>query len=270
MTDKESEMDDLGATSHQLSDAHTMVRSYSTTWYEPIMKMPARLNEACTGTYLMLRAIDEIEDHPNLSAADRAALLRNVSIALQTQQNPDYFAHIMRAQEEELPDVTCRLAQWRLLIPPDIAPRVYDVIATMADRMAEWVLRDFHFASREDLDRYTYAVGSSAVLVFSDLASWYDGAPSHRTQGVALGRFLQAVNILIDRANDAERGVDMVPAGWQLPQMIDYVHEQEADADAFVDGLGHGPARDFFEGPHRRAHKALRLVEASTAAPESG
>jgi len=253
-----------------MTEALTMVRAYSTTWYEPIMKMPPRLNEACTGTYLMLRAIDEVEDHPVLPPAQRAALLRQISIALQTQRGSDHFDALMAEQRELLPDVTRGLARWAALIPQDIAARVYEAIAAMADRMAEWVLRDFRITSRLDLDRYTYAVGGASVLVFSDLSCWYDGAASHRSHGIALGRFLQAVNILVDRDEDAERGVDFLPTGWRLPQMFGYVHDQEGEAAAYVDALAPGPAKEFFTDPHRRAQKALRHLEARAGEPEDG
>ncbi|MFE6483771.1 squalene/phytoene synthase family protein [Streptomyces sp. NPDC057757] len=239
-----------------------MARAHSTTWYGPIKSMPPRLNEACTGTYLMLRAIDEIEDHPSLPAAERASLLRQVSIALQTQRDARHFATFLGEHPGNLPDVTRDLPKWIALIPPDIAPRVCEAIATMADRMADWVLTDFRIRNRDDLDRYTYAVGSATVLIFCDLWSWYDGARSHRTHGIAFGRFLQAVNMLIDRDEDAERGIDFLPAGWDLSQMIAYAHDQVADAASYIDALEPGPARDFFAGPQLRAQKALRSLDA--------
>ncbi|MFJ8937326.1 squalene/phytoene synthase family protein [Streptomyces sp. NPDC102365] len=260
-------MEEMTATSQQLSKAHAMTRVHSTTWYDPIKSMPPRLNEACTGTYLMLRAIDEIEDHPTLPAADRATLLRQISVALQTQRDASHFDTIMGDNYGNLPDVTRDLPQWAALIPRDVAPRVCEAIAAMADRMAEWVLKEFRIHSRDDLDCYTYAVGSATVLIFCDLWSWYDGAPSDRSHGIAFGRYLQAVNMLVDREEDAEHGVDFLPAGWKVRQMIEYAHDQEAGAVAYINTLSPGPARDFFTGPLLRAQKALRSVEALVLRP---
>ncbi|MFD0069253.1 squalene/phytoene synthase family protein [Streptomyces sp. NPDC059944] len=260
-------MDDVTVTSRQLEQAHAVARAHSTTWYDPIKSMPPRLNEACTGTYLMLRAIDEIEDHPTLPTAERVTLLRNVSVALQTQVDARHFATLMADHREALPDVTLSLLKWAALIPSDVAPRVCEAIATMADRMADWVLKEFRIESREDLDRYTYAVGSATVLIFSDLWSWYDGAPSHRTHGISFGRFLQAVNILVDRDEDADRGVDFLPAGWEARQMIDYAHDQEGGAAAYVNTLNPGPAHDFFSGPLLRAKEALRKIDELVQTP---
>ncbi|OEU99108.1 hypothetical protein AN217_16260 [Streptomyces qinglanensis] len=249
----------MTATSQRLAEAHAMARAHSTTWYDPIMRMPPRLNEACTGTYLMLRAIDEIEDHPDIPAGDRVLLLRQVSIALQTQGDAAHFDSLMRGHPELL-DVTQGLAQWISLIPPDIAPRVCEAISAMADRMADWVLKDFRIHNRADLDRYTYAVGSATVLLFCDLWSWYDGAHSQRTHGIAFGRLLQAVNILLDREEDAERGIDFLPTDWDFSQMIAYAQQQACDARHYIDTLRPGPATDFFAGPHIRAQTALQRL----------
>ncbi|MFC9176793.1 squalene/phytoene synthase family protein [Streptomyces sp. NPDC057107] len=249
----------MTGSSRRLTDAHAMARAHSTTWYDPIMRMPPRLNEACTGTYLMLRAIDEIEDHPDIPAGDRALLLRQISIALQTQSDAAHFKSLMRGHPE-LPHVTQGLSQWISLIPPDIAPRVCDAISAMADRMADWVLKDFRIHNRADLDRYTYAVGSATVLIFCDLWSWYDGTPSQRTHGIAFGRLLQAVNILLDREEDAGRGIDFLPTDWDLRRMITYAQQQADDAAYYIDTLRPGPARDFFAGPHVRAQTALQRL----------
>ncbi|MBE9499945.1 squalene/phytoene synthase family protein [Streptomyces sp. GKU 257-1] len=130
----------------------------------------------------------------------------------------------------------------------------------MADRMADWVLKDFRIHNRADLDRYTYAVGSATVLLFCDLWSWYDGAHSQRTHGIAFGRLLQAVNILLDREEDAERGIDFLPTDWDLSQMIAYAQQQACDAGHYIDTLRPGPATDFFAGPHIRAQTALQRL----------
>lgn len=259
----------MTAASQQLSEAHALTRAHSTTWYDPIMQMPPRLNEACTGTYLMLRAIDEIEDHPDILADDRALLLRQVSVALQTQRDAAHFDSLTSAYPDLL-DVTRKLPQWISLIPEEIAPRVCEAVSAMADRMADWVVKGFRIHNRLDLDCYTYAVGSATVLIFCDLWSWYDGAPSHRTHGIAFGRFLQAVNILTDREEDAERGIDFLPAGWGLSQMIAYANDQVEGATSYIDALGPGPARDFFAGPHLRARKALHHLKPPGIGSELG
>jgi len=48
-----------------------------------ISRLPSGLQEAVASTYLCMRAIDEIEDHPNLDNPLKAKLLQTIS-SLQT------------------------------------------------------------------------------------------------------------------------------------------------------------------------------------------
>lgn len=181
-----------------LSEAHAVVRSYSTTWYEPVLSMPPGLNEATTSAYLCMRGIDEIEDHPTLDASSKATLLRGVSRLLQGRFTAGDFVALLHSRSE-LPEVTQRLGEWAKLAPAAIAPRVLETFAAMAERMAEWVEAGFAVHTEADLNRYTYTVSGTLVLMLSDLWAWHDGTRTNRTYGVGYGRALQAVNILIDR-----------------------------------------------------------------------
>ncbi|MFD9903014.1 squalene/phytoene synthase family protein [Streptomyces sp. NPDC059063] len=242
-----------------LAEAHGVVREYSTTWYEPVISMPARLNEAVSCAYLLMRGIDEIEDHPDLAGADKAVLLRGVGRTLQLRFAPDDLAAVFAAHETALPEVTLRLGEWAGLAPLDIGPRVWETFATMAERMADWAQNGFAVHDEEDLDRYTYAVAGTLVLLLSDLWAWYDGTPSSRTLGVAYGRALQSVNILTDREADVGRGVDFWPDRWQAQDMVRYARQELALADGYLAALPDGPARTFCAEPLARAHRALAL-----------
>ncbi|MFD9793610.1 squalene/phytoene synthase family protein [Streptomyces sp. NPDC059070] len=241
-----------------LAEAHGVVREYSTTWYEPVVSMPARLNEAVSCAYLLMRGIDEIEDHPGLAGADKAVLLRGIGRTLQRRFARDDLAALFAGREAVLPQVTLRLGEWAGLAPPEIGPRVWETFATMSERMAGWAECGFTVHDEPDLDRYTYAVAGTLALLLSDLWAWYDGTPSSRTLGVAYGRALQSVNILVDRAVDTGRGVDFWPDGWREPDMVRYARQELVLADAYVAGLPDGPARTFCAEPLARAHRALR------------
>lgn len=252
---------------NRLADAHAVIRRYSTTWYEPVVALPPRLNEAASCAYLLMRGIDEIEDHPQLDAGAKAALLRQVARILQTRYVPHDFRAAFDGRESVLPDVTLRLAEWVFLAPPDIAPRVVDTFSTMAARMADWVERDWRIRAARDLDEYTYAVAGTLVLLLSDLWSWFDGTRSDRTCGIAYGRALQAANILADRREDATRGVDFWPHDWTLAHMLDYVDAEFAGANRYVDMLPPAsPARAFCEAPLRRARAAVERLHAPAPA----
>jgi hypothetical protein len=55
-------------------DALEVLKATSRTFYVPISRLPSGLQEAVSSAYLCMRAIDEIEDHPNLHRADKARM----------------------------------------------------------------------------------------------------------------------------------------------------------------------------------------------------
>lgn len=240
-----------------LDDAHRVLGEYSTTWYEPVTSMPPGLNEAATAAYLCLRAIDEIEDHPQLAGIVKARLLEETGRLLQTRFSPAEFAAAYHGHADVLPEVTLRIAEWAALAPPEIAPRITETVATMAQRMADWVRTDFTIDTESDLDRYTYAVSGTPVLLLSDLWAWYDGTRTNRTHGIGYGRALQAANMLIDREIDTDRGVNFWPTGWRAANMIHYVRTEFVLATSYVDALPDGPARTFCAPALRRYQQAL-------------
>ncbi|MBP2472297.1 farnesyl-diphosphate farnesyltransferase [Crossiella equi] len=240
-----------------LDDAHTMVHAYSTTWYEPVVSMPPGLNEATTSAYLCMRAIDEIEDHPGLDGLAKAALLEAVSRILQTRFTAADFTTAFTGHADELPEVTLRIADWAALAPAEAAPRVWETFAAMAERMADWARAGFAVNTERDLDRYTYAVSGTLVLMLSDLWAWHDGTRTNRTHGIGYGRALQSGNILLDQETDHARGVDFWPTGWQRRDMLGYVRAELPLAREYVAALPAGPARDFCAPALHRYEQAL-------------
>ncbi|ALG14851.1 phytoene synthase [Kibdelosporangium phytohabitans] len=241
-----------------MQEGHEMVRAYSTTWYEPVMSMPAGLNEAITSAYLCMRAIDEIEDHPGLDGETKAGLLESASRTFQTRFAPADFTAALAGHEDVLPEVTQRVGEWAVLAPPAVAPRVWETFAAMAERMADWARTGFTVTTKRDLDRYTYAVSGTLVLMLSDLWAWHDGTVTNRTHGIAYGRALQAINILLDHAEDTERDVDFWPDGWDAAQMTRYARAELPLADSYLAALPEGgPAHAFCSPALARYHAAL-------------
>ncbi|SES40146.1 squalene/phytoene synthase family protein [Lentzea albida] len=235
---------------HEQDEALRMLRRYSTTWYEPTVSMPPGLLEATAGTYLCLRATDEIEDHPDLSAQDRSVLLEGVARTLEESLTRPRLDHVFAPHRESLPDVTLRMAEWAALIPAGIRPRALDTVAVMAARMASWCRPGVTIRTEQDLNRYTYAVSGCVVMTYSDLWSWYDGTDTDRIDGLHYGRALQAGNIYLDRETDLARGVNYWPAGWHEAEMLGYIQSNLDGARAYVAAMPDtSPARRFFGPP---------------------
>jgi farnesyl-diphosphate farnesyltransferase len=240
-----------------------VLKETSRTFYIPISRLPPDLLDAVASAYLCMRAIDEVEDHPELDGQTKVALLRAMSLNFQgaTERStvPD-FSEGLRNHQATLPEVTLRVGEWARLAPPSIAPRIWDATAAMADRMAYWAECNWEIHTEKDLDRYTFSVAGAVGLMLSDLWAWYDGTQTNRTEALGFGRGLQAVNIARNHAEDLRRGVDFFPDGWTAENMRTYARRNLTLADAYTKALPPGPARNFCQIPLALAHATLDVL----------
>lgn len=238
----------------------SVLEATSRTFCIPIVRLPGGLMEAVGSAYLCMRAIDEVEDHPELNTACKASVLTSLSGTLQIPFTGGELARCLHPFRTLLPEVTLRLADWAALAPPEIAPRIWDATATMASRMAAWASSGWSIRTEADLDRYTFCAAGAVGLLLSDLWAWHDGTATNRVHAVAFGRGLQAVNILRNRAEDQARGVDFFPDGWSDAEMQTYARLNLDLADAYTQGLSAGPALEFCRVPLALARATLEAM----------
>ncbi|UBF24278.1 phytoene/squalene synthase family protein [Kovacikia minuta CCNUW1] len=237
-----------------------VLKETSRTFYIPISRLPSGLQEAVSSAYLCMRAIDEVEDHPDLNNALKVKLLQTISLSFQAASDRvdvDGLAAELSLHTTLLPEVTIRIGEWAMLAPGTIAARVWDSTAAMADRMAYWSGNNWRIQTQADLDRYTFSVAGTVGLLLSDLWAWYDGTQTNRAYAVGFGRGLQAVNIMRNHSEDLARGVDFFPDGWDYAQMETYARRNLAFADAYTSALPLGPALDFCKIPLALAHATI-------------
>lgn len=228
--------------------ALTVLEQTSRTFFIPINRLPDRLQDAVASGYLCMRAIDEVEDHPSLDLSTKAKILRQMSVNLQQgreDSRAEDFAIGLEPWKDQLPEVSWRLGDWAMLAPSDIAPRIWDATAAMADRMAYWAERNWAIHTEADLDCYTFSVAGAVGLMLSDLWAWFDGTQTDRMKAIGFGRGLQSVNILRNHGEDQERGVTFYPQGWGNTDMHRYAQRNLALADAYTHSLEVGPVQDF-------------------------
>lgn len=246
-------------------DAKEILEQTSRTFYPSIVSLPSRIREAVTSAYLSLRAIDEIEDHHLLPKAAKIQLLNTVSSELRSDDAPRLAQHF-RLVREELPEVTLRLEEWLALAPKDIAQTVRLATAVMSKQMAYWVDNNWLIDSKDDLDEYTFCVAGAVGVLLSDLWLWYDKTPSCKQNAIYYGRGLQAVNILRNRKEDLNRGVDFFPRGWQQKDFFLYAKSNLSRGDAYVNGFPlAGAAHRFCRGPQALAYATLDALERGEA-----
>lgn len=239
------------------------LKETSRTFYIPISRLPKGLQEAVTSAYLCMRAIDEIEDNPNLDSMIKIKLLHQMSLNLQSgvenSQVKDFSVGLTNHQDI-IPEVSLRLGEWAMLAPKTIAPRIWDATAAMADRMAYWVENNWTIHTKAHLDQYTFSVAGSVGLLLSDLWAWNDNITTNRSEAIAFGRGLQAVNILRNHREDKARGVDFFPDGWKAEDMHAYARYNLSLADSYTKALPPGPALQFCQIPLTLAHATLEVL----------
>lgn len=240
------------------------LKQTSRTFYIPIARLPGELQDAVASAYLCMRAIDEIEDTPELDNPTKAKLLRSISLRLQEVTDLDSYSLIgvdLSEYSAVLPEVSLCIGEWASLAPVSIAPRVCDATAAMADRMAYWAEQNWTITTEADLDRYTFSVAGAVGLLLSDLWSWYDGTATNRTQAIAFGRGLQAVNIVRNQGEDIQRGVSFIPDGWTSQDVQNYARQQLIQAGFYIDSLPkNSPALSFCQIPYVLAKGTLDAI----------
>ncbi|MEM6612549.1 MAG: phytoene/squalene synthase family protein [Cyanobacteria bacterium P01_C01_bin.72] len=240
------------------------LKQTSRTFYIPIARLPGELQDAVASAYLCMRAIDEIEDTPDLDNQTKALLLRSVSLRLQEITDLDSYSRVgvdLAQYSAVLPEVSLSIGDWVSLAPESIAPRICDATAAMADRMAYWAEQNWTITTEADLDRYTFGVAGAVGLLLSDLWSWYDGTVTNRTQAIAFGRGLQAVNIVRNQGEDVLRGVSFIPDGWTSRDVQDYARLQLKQAKLYIDSLPkNSPALSFCQIPYVLAKGTLDAI----------
>ena len=240
------------------------LKQTSRTFYIPIARLPGELQKAVASAYLCMRAIDEIEDTPDLDNYTKAQLLRSVSLRLQEISDRNSQARInsdLVAYSNVLPEVSLAIGDWASLAPETIAPRVWDATAAMADRMAYWAEQNWKIDTEAELNRYTFSVAGAVGLLLSDLWSWYDGTITNRSQAIAFGRGLQAVNIVRNQQEDLQRGVSFIPTGWTNREVREYARLQLEQAKLYIESLPkNSPALSFCQIPYVLAKGTLDAI----------
>jgi len=248
------------------TDALRVLEETSRTFYIPIVKLPKGLQEAVASGYLCMRAIDEIEDHPSLESSIKVKVLQGISLLLQAQTSVENFGFerfekFFDSFGIDLPEVTVRVGEWACYAPKFIAPRIWEATSGMADRMAHWALNGFHVDDQSDLDRYTYGVAGAVGLMLCDLWGWFEKVQIDRSRGIQFGRGLQLVNILRNREEDLERGVDFYPEGWTDEQMFEYAEKNLNEFDAYAQSLPKTTFMKFVSIPRALAYATLQALQ---------
>ncbi|MDN4608529.1 phytoene/squalene synthase family protein [Sporosarcina highlanderae] len=242
-------------------DAMHILKLTSRTFYIPIKLLNPTLRKTVGSAYLCMRAIDEIEDHEELHPDSKQHLLRSTSKLLQH----DFFdvaayRELLKPYENLLPEVTLRLGDWLAVCPAGIVEKVKESTSIMADGMAKWVEKNFLIKTKEDLDDYTYYVAGLVGVMLSDIWEQYDGTKTDRELAIGYGRGLQAVNMLRNQDEDADRGVTFIPDGWSRKELFEYAEANLQKADEYIESITNKNILLFCKIPLTLAKKTISAL----------
>lgn len=242
-------------------DVMRTLKQTSRTFYIPITLLKPKLKHTVASAYLCMRAVDEIEDHETLDMEVKTRLLRETSDLLLTSPfNNEKYLELLDPYKDQLPEVTLRLGDWIEFCPLEIVNKVTASTSEMADGMAKWVEKDFVVKTKEDLDEYTYYVAGLVGVMLSDIWGWYDGTETDRELAIGYGRGLQAVNMLRNQEEDAERGVGFFPENWNRSDMFHYAERNLDKADLYIKDINTKNIVLFCKIPLALAKKTLHAM----------
>ncbi|WP_096550855.1 squalene/phytoene synthase family protein [Ureibacillus thermosphaericus] len=246
-------------------DAMRVLKETSRTFYIPITFLKKDLKKAVANAYLIMRALDEIEDneHPEVTNEIKYFLLMEVSELLKEENfNNDKYLQLLEPYKQYMPEVTMRLNDWILLLPEGTKKIVCDAASEMAFGMAKWAKANWQVRTKEDLDEYTYYVAGLVGVMLSDLWEWDSAVKTDRELAIGYGRGLQAVNILRNQQEDFEtRGVSFIPEGWTKEDLFHYTEENLEKAYQYMDAIQKRSILMFCSLPLALAHKTLNALK---------
>lgn len=239
----------------------------SRTFFIPISQLPEGLWDAVASAYLCMRAIDEIEDHHQLPKKDKVFLLQSISQILQNQndQVTNDILNLLLPYQSLLPEVTLQMNNWLSLAPETIKENIYRSTATMSAGMADWVSKGWRIQSIDDLDEYTFYVAGLVGILLSEIWKWHDNLETNPQLAVSFGRGLQAVNIIRNRIEDMQRGVNYFPKDWNIEDMFSYAKRNLEQADQYTEDLPPGPIYNFCKIPLTLAHATIETIESGNS-----
>ena len=243
-------------------EAMQVLKETSRTFYIPITFLKSDLKLAVASAYLVMRALDEIEDHEDIENDIKNTLLQEVSALLKVPFDESQYEALLAPYKEIMPEVTLRLGDWLSLCPDGAREIVSASASEMAFGMGKWAEAGWVIHTREDLDEYTYYVAGLVGTLLSELWEWSTGLKTDRELAIGYGRGLQAVNILRNQYEDMEeRGVSFIPDGWTREDLFAYAEENLAKADEYMKSINKRTILLFCRLPLALAHKTLKAMK---------
>jgi farnesyl-diphosphate farnesyltransferase len=198
-----------------------MLEKVSRTFALSIRYLPKALRQPVGLSYLLYRVSDCLEDHSELLAERKIALLQEWNCVLQGNTPPLEFvrniADLDRRDPEifvaqHAPDLIAALAD----VPVDLREPIISRVSESTLGMAHWQEQGPIIATLKDMDDYMHYVAGLVGYLMTDLFSWYSSHFRTRKEELLpmsreIGLGLQTVNVIRGLRKDYQRGWVFVP-----------------------------------------------------------
>lgn len=200
---------------------HEMLQTVSRTFALSIEQLPAVLRESVTVAYLLFRIADCLEDHPTLTRACKAELLRLWAQIVTNTCPVKRLTEKISNLDEQDPEVYVAMhadviIQHMQNLPHELQAILSSHVHETSLGMARWQEHGPFVRDEAEMDDYMHQVAGRVGYLLTEVFSWY--SPSIRAlkeQLMPLGRefglALQTVNIIRGMRKDYERGWVFVP-----------------------------------------------------------
>jgi farnesyl-diphosphate farnesyltransferase len=200
---------------------YEMLEQVSRTFALSIRFLPVALREPVALAYLLFRVSDGLEDHAEILADRKIALLKEWHCVLQGNTSPIEFVRNIADLDRRDPEVYVAQRAPDLIaaldnVPLDLRAPIVSRVSESTLGMARWQEQGPFVTTLAEMDDYMYHVAGLVGYLMTDLFSWYsihfrarkaELLPMSREIGLGL----QTVNVIRGLRKDYQRGWVFVP-----------------------------------------------------------
>jgi farnesyl-diphosphate farnesyltransferase len=202
-------------------DLEQLLRVSSRTFAPGIEGLPAKLRQAMTVAYLLLRVSDYLEDNREMPGRKKIELLGLWDQVLAGEAVLSRWTEQVSFPDEMTPDAlvaqdVVRVVDALKQLPKEVYTPIVQHVRDATQGMARWVARGPVVLTEADMDDYMHEVAGRVGYLVTQLFAWHSRSIRRRMDRLMplareCGLALQTVNVMRGLRDDYERGWIFVP-----------------------------------------------------------
>lgn len=205
-------------------DRNKVVQQVSRTFALSINVLPGTLGDAVALAYLMFRISDGIEDHPELPAEQKIALLDLWASILADEAPVSHLTEAVADLDDSDPEVEIvqnadKVLGWLHELPEPFQQPIVQHVYDTTQGMSRWQAHGPYVADEAELDDYMHEVAGRVGYLVTDLYALHAPAIMERRDELMplsrhCGLALQTVNVIRGIHKDFVRGWVFTPRSY--------------------------------------------------------